>query len=108
MPFAEQAVRTLLEPQPALLDFNHDPRYPGEHFTCCPRLVLEHHRRGNRPGKVKVTTLLQVTGLLKGRVRIQRKPPKVTIQALSHKGYLPHRAPLGAQRGRSQGSQHNS
>lgn len=73
MPFAEQVVTTLVEPQPALLDFNHDPRYPGEHFTCCPHLVLEHHRRGNRPGKVKVTTLLQVTRLLRGRVRIQRK-----------------------------------
>lgn len=67
---------TLVKPQLILLDFNHETRYLGEHFTCHPHLILEHYRRGNRLGTVKVSTMLQVTRLLRGRVRIQRKTAK--------------------------------
>lgn len=56
-----------------------------------PALILEHYRRGNRHGKVKVT-MLKVTWLLRSRVRdSEKKQPKVTIQALSHKLHLPLR-----------------
>lgn len=57
-----------------------------------PHLILNITEEETRArSKVKVTTMLKVTWLLRSRVRIQRKTAKVTIQALSHKLHLPLR-----------------
>ena len=74
---------TLVKPQLMLLDFNRESRHLGEHFACHPHLILERHRRGDRRGTVKVPTVLQVTRLLRGRVRLPRKQPQAPIQAQS-------------------------